>query len=54
VTSSVRAELLLGNADECGVWSVCRVANVCRCAGWLADSLADSERGSDVLSFGRC
>ena len=35
---------MLGNADKCGVWSVCRVADVCHCAGRLADSLADSEQ----------
>ena len=34
----VRAEPLPGNADECGVWSVCRFADVCHCAGWSADS----------------
>jgi hypothetical protein len=39
----VRAEPLPGNAGECGVCSVCKVAFVCQCAGWLADSLADSE-----------
>jgi hypothetical protein len=38
----VRAEPPSGNADEGGVWSVCRVAYVCHRAGWLADSLADS------------
>jgi hypothetical protein len=40
----VRAEPLLGNAGECGVGSVCRVAYVCQCAGWLAESLADMNR----------
>jgi hypothetical protein len=43
-TFRVRAEPLLGNAGKCGVWSVCRVAHVCHCAGWLADRLADSEQ----------
>jgi hypothetical protein len=35
---------VLGNAGECGILSVCRVVLVCHCAGWLADSLADSEQ----------
>jgi hypothetical protein len=34
----VRTEPLLGNAGECSVWSACRLAHVCHCAGWLADS----------------
>ena len=45
----VRAESLPRNAGEWGAWSVRRVADVCHCAGWLADSLADSEQAG-VLS----
>ena len=39
----VRAEARPGDAGDCGASSVHRVADVCRCAGWLADSLADSK-----------
>ena len=47
----MRVEPLLGNAGERGVRSVYRVAYVCQCARWLADSLADSEQ---VIALGRC
>jgi hypothetical protein len=40
----VRAAFSRGNAGEFGVWSVCRIAYVCHCAGWLADSLATLNR----------
>jgi hypothetical protein len=40
----VRAEPLPGNAGECGVWSVCRVADVRRRAGWLADASGQHPR----------
>ena len=42
----VRAEPLPRNAGEWGPWSVRRIAHVCRCAGWLADSLADGEQAA--------
>ena len=50
-----------GHAGECGVWSVCRVAYVCQCTGWLADSLTDSKQTvplreliMKVVGYGRC
>jgi hypothetical protein len=40
VTSFVSGQkALVGNAGDCCVWSVSRVAYVCHCAGWLADRL---------------
>jgi hypothetical protein len=32
---------LMKPRGKCGVWSVCRVADVCHCADWSVDSLAD-------------
>jgi hypothetical protein len=37
---------LPGNAGEYGAWSVCRVTDVSHRAGWLAESLADSEQSA--------
>jgi hypothetical protein len=46
----VRAQPLLGKASERGNWSLCRVAYVCHCAGWLADSLADSDHPAGMTA----